>query len=84
MLLSLNTGLRRGELFNLHWADVRFDGNPSLTVVGAHAKAVRPVTFRSIAEALKVLKDWREQTGATEGLVFPGKDGKPLGHTNSA
>ncbi|MCC6485899.1 MAG: tyrosine-type recombinase/integrase [Candidatus Hydrogenedentes bacterium] len=68
VLLSLHTGLRRGEVFNLHWEDIDFD-RAILTVKGtaAKTKTTRHVPLNSVA--LDTLRKWREQTG-THGLVF--------------
>lgn len=44
VLLSLNTGLRRGEVFKLTWANVNFH-TKILTVEGKTAKRGKPATF---------------------------------------
>lgn len=74
VLLSMNTGLRRGELFGLTWDDVDF-AHGVLTV---RAETTKDGGERHIAlsdEALDVLRRWGSQKG-TDGLVFPGKDGR--------
>jgi len=74
VLLSLNTGLRRGELTALDWADID-DRTRVLTVRAAAAKSgtMRRVPLND--EAVDVLKRWRKQTGRT-GRVFAFKDAK--------
>lgn len=82
ILLSMNTGMRRGEVFNLTWADIDLT-QKFLTVVGATAKSGKTRHIPLNDEALKVLMDWRKQT---EGIdyVFPGKDGAPMNNVKKA
>lgn len=72
VLLALNTGLRRGELFGLTWADVDVC-NKILTVRASTSKAQRTRRVPLNTEALDALKRWKRD--ATEGLVFPGAAG---------
>ena len=76
VLLAVNTGLRRGELFHLTWSKVNF-GTKTLTVDGAKAKSGKTRHIPLNSTALSVLKQWRKQS-ADDGLVFPGKEGKPM------
>ena len=82
VILSLNTGLRRGELFHLTWGDVNFDARV-LTVRAATAKSgkVRHVPLN--ATAFDALKGWRAQT-RSKNLVFTGPKGKPFDNANTA
>lgn len=74
VLLSVNTGLRRGEVFNLHWEDISFNTN-ILTIKGSKAKSGNTRHIPLNNEAQKVLHDWQPKDS---GLVFPNKDGNPL------
>ena len=59
-LLALNTGLRRGELTQLKWADVDLDGK-RVTVRAGYAKSGKARHVPLNTEALQVLKDYRKQ-----------------------
>ena len=83
VLLALNTGMRRGELFNLHWKDVDTKG-ARLTVRGYGAKSGRTRHIPLNDEAVTILKGWQETTGAETGYVFPSDDGGRLDNINSA
>ena len=74
VLLTLNTGLRRGELFNLTWADVDL-ARANLTVLGTGAKSGKTRHIPLNAEAVATLKAWQAQAGKV-GLVFKNEDGE--------
>jgi integrase len=76
-LLSLNTGLRRGELFALTWRSVDLAAG-RITVHGATAKSGTTRHVPLNAEALAVLRGWHDQAPVGSGLVFPGAHGHPL------
>lgn len=71
--VSLNTGLRRSELFNLTWNNINLPGR-TLTVSGetAKSKQTRHVPLNDAAFASLVA--WRNQT-ESRVLVFPNADG---------
>lgn len=69
VLLALNTGMRRGEIFNLRWADVHLKGK-QLTVRGEQAKSGNTRYLPLNNEAFATLVAWRNQTTG-DGLVFP-------------
>ena len=77
VILTMNTGLRRGELFNLRWSNVDLD-HKNLTVAGSYSKTGKTRHIPLNDEALKVLQQWRTQTGQKIGLVFMGKSGGRL------
>ena len=74
IILSINTGLRRGEIFSLKWENINFE-RALLTIEGAYAKSGKTRHIPLNSEALNVLKAWRKQTPDTE-LVFANKHGK--------
>lgn len=82
VLLSINTGLRRGEVFKLTWVNVNFH-TKTVTVEGRTAKSGKTRHVPLNAEALEVLRKWKAQ-GKGTGLVFPGKDGKPMDNVQTS
>lgn len=74
ILLSLNTGMRRGEVFKLTWQNVNFDTR-QLTVTGQTAKSGKTRYIPLNKEALDVLEKWRLQRRSNSKLVFSNKDG---------
>lgn len=77
VLLSLNTGLRQGELFGLEWENINFD-EKYLTVSGSKAKSKVTRHIPLNKEALSILTDWSSQKKKKGGLLFPSRDGKPF------
>ncbi len=74
VLLAMNTGLRRGELLSLTWADVDM-GAKMLTVRAERAKSGRQRHVPLNAEALDVLLRWHGQC-ADIPVVFQPNDVK--------
>jgi len=60
VLLSMNTGMRRGELLALRWANVDMKGK-QITIEGSTAKSQQTRHIPLNTEALDVLKKWQEQ-----------------------
>lgn len=69
VLVSMNTGMRRGELLSLRWAAVDFKQR-QLTIEGSTAKNRQTRHLPLNSEALATLKAWREQAPDSE-RVFP-------------
>lgn len=74
VLISLHTGMRRGELFLLTWESVDLAA-ARITVHGATAKSGRTRHLPLNSEALAELSGWLDQATDKTGLVFPGKNG---------
>ncbi|WP_241300942.1 site-specific integrase [Burkholderia cenocepacia] len=81
VLLSLNTGLRRGELFSLRRTDVNLE-QAVLTVRDENSKSGKMRHIPLNDEALTVLRAWMEH--ASTELVFPNPDGERLTTTKTA
>jgi integrase len=79
VLLAINTGMRRGELFGLRWRDVGLAGR-RITITAANAKSGTARHIPLNSEALDVLTAWRARAGdaPADSLVFPGREGREL------
>lgn len=77
VLLAMHTGLRRGELFKLAWADIDM-ANEMLSVRAAKAKSGKLRHVFLNAEAMAVLRGWQRMAPDPDGLVFPGEGGAML------
>ena len=82
VLLSLNTGLRRGEIFNLKWEDINLRSKV-LTIQGVSAKSGMTRHLPLNQESFNVIKKWKAQR-TSSSLVFPGKAGKQLTEIKTA
>lgn len=69
VLLSINTGMRRGELLALRWSAIDTKGN-QITIEGSTAKNQQTRYIPLNTEALEVLQHWKEQSPDSE-RVFP-------------
>lgn len=84
VLVALNTGLRRGELFSLKWADISF-GAKMLTVRAAASKSGDSRRVPLNVEAETTLEAWHaQQKPEPADLVFPGDDGARLTNMNKS
>src|SRR5262249_11622168 len=77
VLLSLNTGLRRGELLKLRWENVHFEQR-NLTIIGKTSKTGKTRHIPLNDEALAVLRDWKRQPEVNIQWVFSARDGQPF------
>ena len=76
VLLSMKTGMRRGEVFNLTWNDIDLKSK-NIIVEGSTSKSGQTRHIPMNGEVLEVLTKWKEQ-GSGRGFVFPGKEGHRL------
>jgi integrase len=79
VLVALNTGMRRGELFHLKWTDVNLKTG-WLIIAGRTSKNKQTRRLPLNREALAVLDSWRKQSEVNTAVpyVFPGQDNRPL------
>ena len=82
VLVSLNTGMRRGELFDLKWAAVNFSTN-TITAVGDTTKTSDTRHIPMNKETVSVLEQWKNQAGKSQ-YVFPSQEGGRLEDVKSA
>lgn len=83
VLISLNTGLRRGELLKLKWNNVNLEQR-TLTVEAQTAKAGKTRHIPLNSEALALFRAWKDhQPGQKPNVksvyVFCDEDGQPFG-----
>ena len=68
-IVAMNTGMRRGEIFQLEWESVNFKLK-QIKVKAASAKSGKSRDIPMNEEALQTLLTWRNETSSTK-LVFP-------------
>jgi len=83
VLLALNTGMRRSELFYLKWENISLS-KAMLTIEGADAKSGKTRHIPLNKEAVAALKGWKGDVKNPTGLVFPSRTGMPLDNVKKA
>jgi len=74
VLTAMNTGMRRGELLSMTWADINWEAK-MLTIQAENAKSGRQRHIPLNTEALEVLQRWARQVGERRaGKVFDVSD----------
>lgn len=82
ILVSLNTGVRQGELLSLLWSDI--DLKKSLMTVRAEtSKGAKTRHIPLNTEAKTTLETWSND-GLKSGFVFPGRGGKRMTEVKTA
>jgi len=69
VLVSMNTGMRRGELRKICWGDVDVQ-EAMLTIRGGYAKSGQTRYLPLNVEALDILRQWRGQSAGADA-IFP-------------
>lgn len=83
VILSLKTGMRRGELFDLTWDAIDLPNN----VVTAHGDTTKSSKTRHIPlspKAIEAIENWRRQAPNKTGRVFPADDGGRLDNVRNS
>jgi integrase len=86
VLLSLNTGIRRGALFALRWEDVDL-GRQIITLRADDAKSGKTSRLPLSDDAIDILSSWKAQSKNTapDALIFPSpKTGEVMGEPKNA
>lgn len=84
VILSLNTGIRKGTLLGLRWGDVDF-ASRTLRLRAEIMKAGREAVMPLNDSALAALFEWRAFCGAEcVGYVFPAENGARRNDTSKA
>lgn len=82
ILLTLNTGLRRGELFKLKWTDLDMQ-KKILTVEGDQAKSGHTRHVLLNTEAVTILESWKRQSETVHVFSSP-VTGAPFNNISNA
>lgn len=82
IIVSLKTGIRRGELFDLKWSSVNFD-TKTITVTGDTTKTSNTRHIQMNTEVFTVLEEWKKQSGASP-YVFANRKGGRFEDVKSA
>lgn len=77
VLISINTGLRQGELFHLSWEMIDLKER-SIIIAGEITKNSSSRYIPLNDEAYKIITQLFEKSSLKKGLVFPSKDNKPF------
>ncbi len=83
VIVSLGTGMRRGELFALTWEFVDMDRR-IISVDGNYAKSGKTRHINMNSEVHSTLAAWKKQTSAIGGLVFRSAAGGKFDNVNSS
>lgn len=82
VIVSLFTGLRRGELTKLKWTDINLESG-FLTAHGPNTKNKKTRHIPLHPEVIVVLDKWKEQASNT-GFVFAHPDGKKFSDVDTS
>ena len=84
VILALNTGMRRGEIFKLKWQDIDFELR-HIVVEGKNAKSGKTRYIEMNDIVYDLLIGWRQdQHNPDSLLIFPGDNDKPRNNIKKA
>lgn len=72
VLVSLNTGIRKGTLLQLLWEDIDFE-RQTLILRSEIMKSGNNAEIPLNEIAFQAFLDWRKRSGRSVGFIFPGK-----------
>ncbi|MEG1501932.1 MAG: site-specific integrase [Synergistaceae bacterium] len=81
VIVSLNTGIRKGTLLSLVWEDIDLD-NKRISLRASIMKGGKNVILPLNQDAFVALSDWQKITNCSSGYIFPG-DGTRLSDTKN-
>ncbi len=76
VIVAMNTGMRKGELLSLTWADVNFE-REFVTVKAANAKSGKARHIPLNQKAKSALLNWKLDCGSLH-WAFEGENGQPI------
>jgi integrase len=82
VILSLKTGIRQGELFQLEWQDIELDYS-AVNIRASTTKSGKARIVPMARPAKEALEKWRDQTTSNR-LVFTNKNGNRFDNCKSA
>ncbi|MDD3707535.1 MAG: tyrosine-type recombinase/integrase [Aminobacterium sp.] len=74
VIMSLNTGIRKGTLLRLKWGDLDWN-NKTIHLRAEIMKGGIAKTIPVNAYTVQTLKKWQVRSGNTTGFIFPGEAG---------
>jgi integrase len=85
IILSLKTGMRRGELFDLLWSDIDLD-SARVTIRAEISKSNRTRHIPLSPIALKTLQEWKAQheNPSSQDRIFVNSKGERFDNINKA
>lgn len=85
VLISLNTGLRQGELFSLEWNDVDLKSHsPSIIIQGSKAKSGQTRHIPLNKTAFDTFTKLKRQSDANDRFVFSNIDGNKFNNVKKS
>ncbi len=75
IVLSLNTGIRKGTLMSLLWEDINFESH-TMFLRAAIMKGGKSAALPLNDIAFNSLSEWKNYTGRESGFIFPGNGSK--------
>lgn len=75
IIMAMNTGMRKGEIFSLKWSDINLEQR-QLVVQADNSKSGKHRVIPLNSKVMSMLEDWTKQSLSI--YVFEGEEGKPI------